>query len=162
MVVPSLLRARSTAVWAVLVVATLVSWAVGSEHRTGSPIAVIVLGVAMVKVRFVGLDFMELRHARSPWGRCSSSIASPCGASWQACIRGFDDGNCDGRSRQAGLGTVAHRAASRRDQIVGRFSAWLTSLLNTAMLSPAVTTSLTTTLTTVTRRTTSTTVLRAS
>lgn len=60
---PTLFRARGTAVWAILVVATLVSSAVGSDHRTGSLIAVIVLGVAMVKVRFVGLDFMELRHA---------------------------------------------------------------------------------------------------
>lgn len=50
-------------VWAVLVVATLVSWAVGSDHGTGSLVAVIVLGVALVKVRFVGLDFMELRNA---------------------------------------------------------------------------------------------------
>jgi len=62
-VLPSLLRARSTVVWAVLVVATLVSWAVGSEHGAGSLIAIVVLGVAMAKVRFVGLDFMELRHA---------------------------------------------------------------------------------------------------
>ena len=61
--VPSLLRARSTVVWAGLVGATLVSWVIGSEHGTGSPIAVVVLGVAMVKVRFVGLDFMELRRA---------------------------------------------------------------------------------------------------
>ena len=60
---PTLFRARSTVVWAILVVATLVSWAVGTEHGTGSAIAVVVLGVATVKVRFVGLDFMELRHA---------------------------------------------------------------------------------------------------
>lgn len=59
----SLLRARSTVVWAVLVAATLLSWAVGSAHGTGSLLALIVLGVAMIKVRFVGLDFMELRHA---------------------------------------------------------------------------------------------------
>lgn len=59
----SLLRARSTVVWAVLVLATLVSWAVGSEHGTGSLIALVVLGVAIIKVRFVGLDFMELRRA---------------------------------------------------------------------------------------------------
>jgi hypothetical protein len=62
-VLPTLLRARSTVVWAALVGATLVSWGVGSEHGTGSLIAVVVLGVAMIKVRFVGLDFMELRHA---------------------------------------------------------------------------------------------------
>jgi len=61
----SLFRARSTVVWVVLVVATLVSWAVGSEHGTGSAIAiaVVVLGVAVFKVRYVGLDFMELRQA---------------------------------------------------------------------------------------------------
>jgi hypothetical protein len=39
---------------------------VGSEHGTGSFVAVVVLGVAMIKVRFVGLDFMELRHAPLP------------------------------------------------------------------------------------------------
>ena len=60
---PALLRARSTWVWAILVVATLVSWTVGSDHGTGALVAVIVLGVAMIKVRFVGLDFMELRYA---------------------------------------------------------------------------------------------------
>lgn len=65
MSVPTLFRARSTVVWAILVVATLVSWAVGSEHGTGSAIALVVLGVAMIKVRFVGLDFMELRRAPS-------------------------------------------------------------------------------------------------
>jgi hypothetical protein len=62
-VLQTLLRARSTVVWAVLVIATLVSWAVGSDHGTGSLVAVVVLGVALIKVRFVGLDFMELRHA---------------------------------------------------------------------------------------------------
>ncbi|TPG36646.1 cytochrome C oxidase subunit IV family protein [Mycolicibacterium hodleri] len=61
--VPALFRARSTVVWAALVLATLASWAVGSEHGTGSLVAIVVLGVAMVKVRYVGLDFMELRHA---------------------------------------------------------------------------------------------------
>jgi hypothetical protein len=59
----SLFRARSTVVWVVLVAATIASWAVGSEHGTGSAIAVVVLGVALFKVRFVGLDFMELRQA---------------------------------------------------------------------------------------------------
>lgn len=59
----ALLRARSTVVWIVLIVATIASWAVGSEHRIGSAIGVLVLGIALVKVRFVGLDFMELRNA---------------------------------------------------------------------------------------------------
>jgi hypothetical protein len=59
----SLFRARSTVVWIGLVAATIVSWAVGSEHGTGSTVAVVVLGVALFKVRYVGLDFMELRQA---------------------------------------------------------------------------------------------------
>jgi Prokaryotic Cytochrome C oxidase subunit IV len=59
----SLLRARSTLVWLALVAVTIVSWAVGAEHGIGSGIAVVVLAFAVVKVRFVGLDFMELRQA---------------------------------------------------------------------------------------------------
>lgn len=59
----SLFRAQSTVVWIVLVAATIVSWSVGSQHDTGSAIAVVVLGVAVFKVRYVGLDFMELRQA---------------------------------------------------------------------------------------------------
>lgn len=59
----SLVWTRSTLVWVALVVATIVSWALGSKHAIGSNVAVVVLGVAVLKVRFVGLDFMELRHA---------------------------------------------------------------------------------------------------
>ena len=59
----SLLHARSTYVWLGLVAVTVVSWAVGAEHGVGSSVAVVVLALALVKVRFVGLDFMELRHA---------------------------------------------------------------------------------------------------
>jgi caa(3)-type oxidase subunit IV len=59
----SLLRARSTYVWLALVAVTVASWAVGAEHEVGSGVAVVVLGLAVIKVRFVGLDFMELRDA---------------------------------------------------------------------------------------------------
>jgi hypothetical protein len=59
----SLLRARSTYVWLALVIVTIVSWAVGADHKVGSGIAVVVLALAAIKVRFVGLDFMELRNA---------------------------------------------------------------------------------------------------
>lgn len=59
----SLFRARSTYVWLGLVVVTLVSWAVGVDHGLGSGVAVWVLALAAVKVRYVGLDFMELRRA---------------------------------------------------------------------------------------------------
>jgi caa(3)-type oxidase subunit IV len=58
-----LFRARSTYVWVVLIAVTIVSWAVGAEHGVGSTVAVIVLALALIKVRFVGLDFMELRSA---------------------------------------------------------------------------------------------------
>ena len=49
--------------WAIILVATLVSFAVGVERGEYDTVAVVVLGIAAVKVRLVGLDFMELRHA---------------------------------------------------------------------------------------------------
>ena len=62
----NLLKNRAGASWLFLVAATVVSWAVGAEHGTGSWVAVLVLGIAAIKVRLVGLDFMELRHAPIP------------------------------------------------------------------------------------------------
>lgn len=59
----NLLRNRAGASWLFLMAATVLSWAVGAEHGTGSMVAVVVLGIAAIKVRLVGLDFMELRHA---------------------------------------------------------------------------------------------------
>ena len=61
-----LLSNRAGVTWLILVAATIVSWAVGAEHGTGSAVAVLVLAIAAVKVRLVGLDFMELRHAPIP------------------------------------------------------------------------------------------------
>ncbi|HEY9266443.1 MAG: cytochrome C oxidase subunit IV family protein [Mycobacterium sp.] len=66
MTVLDLLRTRATVTWLLLVAATVVSWAVGAEHGTGSMVAVVVLAIAAIKVRYVGLDFMELRHAPIP------------------------------------------------------------------------------------------------
>jgi ABC-type methionine transport system permease subunit len=43
--------------------ATLISFAVGAEHGTGAVIVPLVLGIAVFKVRLIGLDFMELRRA---------------------------------------------------------------------------------------------------
>jgi caa(3)-type oxidase subunit IV len=61
------LRTRVTAVWAVLVLATLASWLLGTESGSGSSghrlASVIILMVALFKVRLVGLYFMELRNA---------------------------------------------------------------------------------------------------
>jgi len=63
-----LFRQRITLVWLGLVVATLISWQLGVEDVFDDSVAltlttVAVLGVAFVKIRFVGLDFMEIRHA---------------------------------------------------------------------------------------------------
>lgn len=59
--------ARLRLAWAVLVAATLVSWAVGPSHgatadtaRVGTAVALL---VAFGKAWIVGREFMELRHA---------------------------------------------------------------------------------------------------
>jgi hypothetical protein len=57
---------RITAVWLLLVAATLFSWEsahVGHDYRVATSL---VLVVAFIKVRFVGLEFMELRAAPLP------------------------------------------------------------------------------------------------
>jgi len=61
----SLLRDRFTIVWVLLVAATVVSFWVGTEHGISSDTdrALIVLIIAFVKVRYVGLYFMDLRAA---------------------------------------------------------------------------------------------------
>lgn len=60
-----LLRARSTMVWMALVVATLWSFWLGTDHGIASAEArsIIIFLVAFLKIRFIGLDFMELREA---------------------------------------------------------------------------------------------------
>lgn len=60
-----LFRARFTAVWFVLVAATLLSFSLGGIHGLNSAkmIAVAVLVVAFVKVRLVGIHFMGLRDS---------------------------------------------------------------------------------------------------
>ncbi|MDT5007962.1 MAG: hypothetical protein QOJ24_5138 [Mycobacterium sp.] len=52
--------------WLILIVATVVSYALGADHGTGSVMVVAVLAIAAVKVRLIGLDFMELRTAPIP------------------------------------------------------------------------------------------------
>jgi hypothetical protein len=67
--VPSLFRNRITIVWLLLVAATLVSWETAqsgkdaTDHRTATAAIMI---VAFIKVRYIGLEFMELRHAPTP------------------------------------------------------------------------------------------------
>lgn len=61
----ALLRNRISTVWTLLIAATLASWWIGSGHGMDDPrvAGVTILAVAFVKVRFVGLYFMELRAA---------------------------------------------------------------------------------------------------
>lgn len=61
----SLLLSRTTLIWFFLVAATALSWEMGHGvgfsdlHHAGAAILII----AFVKVRFVILEFMEVRHA---------------------------------------------------------------------------------------------------
>lgn len=62
----SLIKSRVTLVWLGLIIATLISWTVATDHGVSARLAtVIVVLVAFIKVRFVGAYFMELREA--PW-----------------------------------------------------------------------------------------------
>ena len=87
----ALLKTRITVVWILLVLATAASWEMGHgfpfEDVTQAAIAIIVL--ALVKVRFVIMEFMELRGAPLPmrlvaegWvvGICALLIALYLGA----------------------------------------------------------------------------------
>ncbi|HZE67648.1 MAG TPA: cytochrome C oxidase subunit IV family protein [Sporichthyaceae bacterium] len=58
-------RDRTLLVWAILVLATLASWTIGDDHLTHrqNVVAPTVIAIAFIKVRFVGLQFMELREA---------------------------------------------------------------------------------------------------
>jgi heme/copper-type cytochrome/quinol oxidase subunit 4 len=55
----------SVVVWTALVVFTLASFALGGEHliEDDTIAAAVVVGIAAVKIRLVGIHFMELRDA---------------------------------------------------------------------------------------------------
>jgi caa(3)-type oxidase subunit IV len=63
----AVLRTRTTAVWAVLVALTTLSWTLGTTHGLGTSnhrrASVVILLVALFKARLVGLHFMNLRRA---------------------------------------------------------------------------------------------------
>jgi len=61
----ALLRTPATAVWVVLIVATAATWTLGTNHGFGNHTlaSVVILLIAFIKVRLVGLYFMELRDA---------------------------------------------------------------------------------------------------
>ena len=61
-------ESRLRAVWLALVVVTLISWWIGSNHghyefRRSAPITYAVLLIAAVKMRMIIRHFMEVRHA---------------------------------------------------------------------------------------------------
>ena len=64
-----LLRTRTSVVWFVLILATLLTWSLGGGHHTpgmggGHSLAGFsILLIAFVKIRFIGMYFMELRLA---------------------------------------------------------------------------------------------------
>lgn len=60
-----LIVSRTTAVWLLLVAATLLSWKLGHEAGGQDPrgVGAMIIIVAFIKVHFVILDFMEIRHA---------------------------------------------------------------------------------------------------
>jgi heme/copper-type cytochrome/quinol oxidase subunit 4 len=61
----TLLRNRISAVWFVLIAATLISFALGTGHGISSHhvASIAILLVAFIKVFLVGMYFMELRDA---------------------------------------------------------------------------------------------------
>jgi caa(3)-type oxidase subunit IV len=61
----TLLRTPATAAWIVLILATIVSWTLGTTHgfNNYTLASVVILIIAFIKVRLVGLYFMELREA---------------------------------------------------------------------------------------------------
>lgn len=59
---------RASLTWSFLAVLTIVSWVLGSDHALGSggnhvSASLVIIVVAVVKVRLVGMYFMELRDA---------------------------------------------------------------------------------------------------
>lgn len=60
-----LFKTRITAVWILLVGATAVSWEMGHGllFQDARSAAIAIIAVALIKVRFVMLEFMELRDA---------------------------------------------------------------------------------------------------
>jgi hypothetical protein len=61
-----LLKSPATAVWVFLMAATAVQWALGTDHALiddATATSSTVLVIAFVKVRFIGLYFMELKNA---------------------------------------------------------------------------------------------------
>ena len=65
----TLIRSQATAVWALLMAATIVSYVLGEDHALGlshEAASVTIIVIAVIKVRFVVRHFMEMKHAPLP------------------------------------------------------------------------------------------------
>jgi hypothetical protein len=65
---------RLLVVWLALVAVTLISWWIGSnpgtrEGASSTPVTYGVLSIAAIKIRVIMREFMEVRHAPTPWRR---------------------------------------------------------------------------------------------
>lgn len=69
MIMKTLVRTNASVAWLVLVALTVISWMLGTQHGFGGanhvPASLVIVVVAVFKIRLVGLYFMELRDA--PW-----------------------------------------------------------------------------------------------
>jgi len=84
----ALLRREITCVWLVLILATALSWQFGhgfgfGDRYTYATVAIVI--IAFIKVRFVFLDFMELRHAPLPLRLAFESWALVLGSTIIVC-----------------------------------------------------------------------------
>jgi hypothetical protein len=65
------LRSRVMLVWALLIAVTFTSWALGTDHGIGladnhAVVSATIICIALVKVRLVGMHFMEIATAPRP------------------------------------------------------------------------------------------------
>ena len=67
MIMKTLVRTNASVAWLILTSLTVVSWALGTQHGFGGgqhiPASLVIIVVAVFKIRLVGLYFMELREA---------------------------------------------------------------------------------------------------
>lgn len=69
---------HATAIWAVLVAATIASWWLADHNGIGGWTVPALMLIALFKVRFVFLDFMELRDMAGPWRMVFEAWIAAC------------------------------------------------------------------------------------
>lgn len=59
-------KSAATVVWVLLIPATVLSWALGTRHGIlddSAAVRLIILAIAFIKIRYIGLYFMDLKAA---------------------------------------------------------------------------------------------------